>query len=146
MIIIPDEKCTPLFEKIIAFWLPRDFFCGGYGKNKMKVGVNQLLVFYAGRAGTAGIGMIPGTTVPAINELCVSNRKRQLFIAFWSEEHLGMAHPGIQNGLDQFLLDHFLPDDFTEPHVLQPISGSKFMGFPDGKNFFPDKFPPGVIA
>ena len=46
-----------------------------------------------------------------------------------------MAHPVIGHRLDQFLLDHFLPDDFAEPHDTSLNSGSKFMGFPGGKDF-----------
>jgi len=146
MVIVPDEEGSPLFEKIVAFRLFCNFFRGRYGKDEMQVGVNQLLVFYARRTGAARIGTIAGTAVLAVDELCIGDGQRQFFIAFRAEEQLGMAHTVIQNRLDQFLLDHFLPDDFAEPHASHLKSGSKFMGFPDGKDFFPNKFPSGVIA
>jgi hypothetical protein len=90
--------------------------------------------------------MIAGDAVRAIDELRIGDGQRQFFITFGTEKQLGMAHTMIQNRLDQFLLDHFLPDDFAEPHASHLKSGSKFMGFPDGKDFFPNKFPFGVIA
>jgi hypothetical protein len=143
MIIVPYEKCPPFFEEIIAFRLPGHFFRGRYGKDKMKIGVNQLLVFYARRTGTAGIRMIAGTAVLAIDELSIGDCQRKFLIAFGTEKKLGMAHAMIQNRLNELLLNYFLPDDFAEPHVSNLKSGSKFMGFPDGKKFFQDKFPPG---
>jgi len=146
MIIVPNEECPPLFDEIVAFWFFGDFFCSRYGKDKMKIGMNQFLVLDTGWAGTTGIGMIAGTAVPAINELCIGDGQRQLFIAFGPKEHLGMAHTVIPDGLNQFLLDRFLPDDFFKQHALHPKSGSKFMGFPDGKDFLPNKNHPGIIA
>jgi hypothetical protein len=146
MIIVTGKESSPVFKKIIAFRLPRDFFRSRYRKDEMKIGVNQLLVFYARKTDAAGIGITTGDSVLAIDVLRIGDGQRQFFIAFRTEEKLGMAHTMIQNRLDQFLLDHFLPDDFAEPHDLRLKSGSKFMGFPDGKDFLQNKFPPTVIA
>jgi hypothetical protein len=112
----------------------------------MKIGVNQFLIFYARKTDTAGIGITTGDSVLAIDVLCIGDGQRQFFIAFRTKKKLGMAHTMIQNRLDQFLLDHFLPDDFAESHDLHLKSGSKFIGFPDGKDFLQNKFPPTVIA
>jgi hypothetical protein len=101
----------------------------------MKVGVNQLLVFYTRRTDAAGIGITTWNPVLAINELSIGDGQCQFLIAFGTEEKLGMTHTMIQYRLYQFLLDHFLPDDFTEPHDLHLKPGSKFMGFQDGKDF-----------
>jgi hypothetical protein len=146
MIIVNGKESSPVFKKIIAFWLLGDFFCCRYWKDEMKIGVNQLLVFYARKTDTTGIGITTGDPVLAIDELRIGDGQRQFFIAFGTEEKLGMAHTMIQNRLDQFLLDHFLPDDFAEPHEFYLNSGSKFMGFPDGKDFLQNKFPATVIA
>jgi hypothetical protein len=45
MIISPNQEGSPVFKKVAAFRFSGDFFGSRNGKNKMKIRVNQLLVF-----------------------------------------------------------------------------------------------------
>ena len=90
----------------------------------MEVGMYQLLVLHTRGARPAGISlelvfrpcvMIP-LFVGAVDELRVSNGQGEFPASFGTEKKLGMADPLVDDRPDQFLLDLFLPWNFTETH------------------------------
>ena len=95
--------------------------------------MDQFLIFDTGRTNTAGIqpSLLPlpnpsplgegqGVGSPCtINKLGISNSQSQFLIPFRTEKELGMAHPLVQNGLDQFLLNLIVSFYISEFHVLR---------------------------
>jgi hypothetical protein len=82
----------------------------------------QFLVFYAGRACSAGIHTHSSRSLrkeglfSTINQLGICNCQRKFLIPFRAEEQLGMAYPLVKNGLDQLSFDPVIAGNISKAH------------------------------